>query len=252
MKVLILSLFIVSSLFSNDMQRIENIVNDISELRVKYDECKTQLTLKNNNVASFKASECDCSFIDEKLQMTLSNEKNKNKLLESENKKLLLQIKELNTTIKSQNSVLKSKDSIINKLEVQQIELKKQLLKTKRKKSVVKNRATKVKVDTKVVCQEAKDTNIFPKLVKKEHNLSDVRVSEKVVEVGARAYRLAKDATIYDAINGKKITEWTIRTSFTSNVRSENWIKITGYFINKKWLPSASPMWIQAKDVIKR
>ena len=113
MKILILVMFVLSSLFSNEMQRIENIVKDISKLRVDYEACQNQLALKNNNVSSFKASECDCSDVRKDIEFALLDEKQKNKILlkelndfklsnkENEIEKLKQKIEELENALKN-------------------------------------------------------------------------------------------------------------------------------------------------------
>jgi len=265
MKILILVMFILTSLFSNEMQRIENIVKDISKLRVDYEECQNQLALKNNNVSSFKASECDCSDVRKDIEFALLDEKQKNKILlkelndfklsnkDSEIEKLKQKIEELEKTVKIQYEVLKTKDSLINDYELEVIELK--------KKNVRDKQEDNISVKTDIVCEKPQDTNVFPKLVMKD-NLTAQNLKEKpqefqeikqdIQEVEAAAYKLNQDAKIYDAIDGNEIDSWTIDTSFTSFIRSQNWIKITGYFIDKKWLPSATPMWIRAEMASKK
>ncbi|WP_457749613.1 hypothetical protein [Sulfurimonas sp.] len=85
-------------------------------------------------------------------------------------------------------------------------------------------------------------TNTFPKL----------KMRIKVIHTKASAFRLKKDAPIYNAINGKKIDEWEKGTSFTSNQKTEKFIKITGYFKNKQWVKAEKPLWIRSDDALKR
>jgi len=42
----------------------------------------------------------------------------------------------------------------------------------------------------------------------------------------------------------KVLEQWEKHTSFTSNVKSKNRIKITGYFVNKKWRKASKEMWV--------
>lgn len=262
MKFFVVTLFIFSSLFANEMQRIENIVNDISKLRVDYEECKSQLALKKNSVPSFKANGCDCDDIRKEYTFIIKDEKQKNSILHKEldevklssanDEKLIQKIDELEKRIQSQNNVLKTKDRIIDDLGIQTIELKNKIAKLKEKyKNSLKNTQTKVvEVDKNVVCEKPKDTNSFPKLMMKEEAQEIVvTVEEKAKEVIAGSYQLRMDADIYDAINGNKVDFWTIDTSFTSNVQSENWIKITGYFVGRKWKPSSKSLWLKKQAV---
>ena len=74
----------------------------------------------------------------------------------------------------------------------------------------------------------------------------------KIVHTKASAYRLNKNAFIYNDVNGKKIDEWEKGTSFTSNQRTDKFIKITGYFKNKQWVKAKKSLWIHVNDAFKR
>jgi len=75
---------------------------------------------------------------------------------------------------------------------------------------------------------------------------------EKARFMKASNFRLKLDASIFDKPNGKKVDNWMQNTTFTSNIRTDNWIKITGYFVNKKWRKATKEMWIEADKVFKR
>ncbi|QOY53457.1 hypothetical protein HUE88_06765 [Candidatus Sulfurimonas baltica] len=92
----------------------------------------------------------------------------------------------------------------------------------------------------------AQEENSFPKLAMKE------QYKEKVVAFKAAPFVLQTDSIIYNSINGKKIDEWKKGTSFTSNQKSENWIKITGYFVDRKWKNSKTEMWVKILQVSKK
>lgn len=115
-----------------------------------------------------------------------------------------------------------------------QLEIANNILKTKDKNKV----KTKLKEKKCLVTQE----NSFPKL----------KMRTKLIHTKASAYRLSKNAPIYSGINGEKIDEWEKGTSFTSNQRTGKFIKITGYFIHKKWVKSKKPLWVNADDAYKR
>ena len=74
----------------------------------------------------------------------------------------------------------------------------------------------------------------------------------KIQKFKASAFRLNKDTDIYDGVGGKKIDRWESGRSFTSGVRTKNYVKITGYFINRKWRASPKEMWVKAVDANKR
>ena len=75
---------------------------------------------------------------------------------------------------------------------------------------------------------------------------------EEVQITKASTYRLSSDGAIYDSPNGKQINSWTKNTSFTSNRKTINWVKITGFFIDKKWKKAKEDMWIKKSQVSKR
>ena len=75
---------------------------------------------------------------------------------------------------------------------------------------------------------------------------------EKLERFKASAFRLNKNAVIYDKVNGEKIDEWNKETSFTSSIKTQNWVKITGYFVDKVWMRSSKELWIKSSDIIKR
>ena len=84
--------------------------------------------------------------------------------------------------------------------------------------------------------------NKFPKL----------KMRTKLIFFKASAFRLKKDAFIYADLNNKKLYKWEKGTSFTSNQKVQDYIKITGYFKNKIWVHSTIPLWVKITDVIKR
>lgn len=240
--IFIFIFFTANSLFANEMLRIRAIVDDISDLRVDYEECQAQLQLKNNTVPAFKAQKSDCSNTEKKYEFMLQKEFTKLEETNYKNKELKKQITLLENKIKLQESVLKTKDNLINELNSKTTNLEKKLVKVQRSKSKVQV-IYKKSIETK---------NKFPKLMMKEDSVVHLNTKEKIRSVQASSYRLIKDAKIYNKINGEIIDSWSMATSFTSNKRSQNWVQITGYFINKKWLPSPKSMWIKIDAVVQR
>jgi hypothetical protein len=261
MKLLLALLIFAFSLNANEMKRIEAIVNDITKLRADYEECQRET---------------------KSYEMQLKDERDKNRILlqelnsfknlykrEIEYKNKILK---LENQIKKQEKLLKikensKKDLILNNVVIEET-------KEKDKKTLV----IKEKIVENIVLQKCEEPNPFPKLVmKKEFSKSDTKIEkpkkiEKVKEVPkiektveskkiveekqerfkASAFRLNKDAIIYDALNGKKLDSWEKETSFTSSIKTQNWVKITGYFVDKVWMRSPKEMWIKSSDVIKR
>lgn len=90
------------------------------------------------------------------------------------------------------------------------------------------------------------------KRLKHVHLKSIIKEQERIIKTKASAYRVNKDANIYDRINGKVIGKWERRTSFTSNERTQHWIKITGFFVEKVWRSAQKEMWVKVVDADKR
>jgi len=165
MRLFVLSIFFISTLFAGDMQQIEKIFDNISTLRVDYERCQKELKSKVvHSVSKVKKG------IDYK------------KLYEQE---------------KAKNRVL--------------------VLELKRK-------------------------------VKQKSHLEEIVVKSNK----ASAYRLLIDADIYDGIDGKVMDNWEARTSFTSSQRTALWVKITGYFVDKRWQKAKRSLWIKSDKVFKR
>lgn len=110
----------------------------------------------------------------------------------------------------------------------------KNLLKTKQKpiEDIVVNDVNYLKTQT----------NTFPKL----------KMRMKIIHTKPSAFRLNKNASIYDGVNGVKIDEWEKGTSFTSNQRSDKFIKITGFFKNRQWVKAEKSLWVKVEDALKR
>jgi len=178
-KTVFICLVLVFSVFGDDIDRVESIVKDIQNLRIKYDKTRESL---------------------DKCRYKLKDEQQKNLLIK----------KKLNFL----NKLLKAKNKEIAKL----------------KKGAVPKKSVKI----------SQEQNNFPKL------------QMKIQKFKASAFRLNKDTDIYDGVGGKKIDRWESGRSFTSGVRTKNYVKITGYFINRKWRASPKEMWVKAVDANKR
>ena len=109
----------------------------------------------------------------------------------------------------------------------------------------LKNKNNLLKSKEKIIKKLRKKKENFPKLMMKD----EVGQKDELVRFKATSYRLKYDSIIYNGINGKMITKWVKATSFTSSVKTKSWIKVTGYFVNKKWIPSKKDMWIKIKQV---
>ena len=178
---LLFSVFTLELYASQEIQRIDSIVNDITALRKEYRE-------------------------------KLLEEKKRNSILSQENKRYRQKISNLKNKIKSMQTLLKNrKNSTENQI-------------------------------TAPVCKEE---NPFPKLKLKE-NMS-------VEHFKARAFHFTKTADIYAGMNSSKVIgRWDKGTSFTSNIKTQVRVKITGYFVNKVWTKAKKEMWVELSNVTKK
>ncbi|MEA3371627.1 MAG: hypothetical protein U9Q40_09840 [Campylobacterota bacterium] len=235
MKFLLVVLILGFSLNADDMKRIEAIVGDITKLRVEHDNCQVQ---------------------SKTYQLELKDEREKNRILHQElnsfkglykrEMEYKTRIQNLENKIKKQALLLKSKEKSKNNS-------------NQNKKIATKTTENTLESITSVKCEES---NPFPELrMKKEFIQSDKKSVEtlklqkpveKIEKFKASAFRLNKNAAVYNSIDGQIVEEWEKDRSFTSSVKTQNWIKITGYFVDRVWMSSSKDIWIKSSDTIKR
>ena len=251
MKYLIVAMVLGVSLYAGEMDRIEAIVQDIENLREEYNVCKKELeskTVKNDG---------------DKYQKLLNKEKLKNTVLEAKNEMLSEQIansKKLNNkNDKSNNKEISSLLSKENKQNILIKEYKKEIESKDKEIVSLKNQINKKILKKELQPEVCKDDNPFPKLVMKEKNkkikkvvVDSVDSIELETTFKASAFRLNKDSDIYDSIDGKILYTWEKRRSFTSSTMTQNWIKITGYFVDKEWRKADKELWVIKTNTIKR
>ncbi len=188
---LLFLMFAIELCASEEMQRIDSIVNDITMLRKSYEE-------------------------------KLLYEKEKNIILEQEKRTSQRKIQNLENEIEKLQTLLKNREKQV------------------KKEIVVKEKIKKIVLQS--ACQ---DENPFPKL-----KLKKLEKQSKLHYFKASAFRLKESANIYAGMNTMKVLQkWEKHTSFTSNIKSEKRIKITGYFVNKKWTKATHEMWVDLTDV---
>jgi len=141
-------------------------------------------------------------------------------------------IKDLNNQINIYKKDLKIKENTIKKLSLEESS------KVKIKENSLKN------LDS----NKCETVNSFPKLMMKEK----FQKKEQLEFFPASAFRFNKQSAVFDAIDGDVVETWEEHTSFTSNQRTKNWIKITGYFVNKVWQAATRELWVKSSDVTKR
>jgi len=153
----------------------------------------------------------------------------------------------------------KEKNSILNKeinSLITALKKAKKELKTKENENKISKNDLKIISKNKINLQKCMDSQIiqddnpFPHLQMKKEFQTDE--DEILSTFKASSFRLNRSADIFNGISGEKIDEWEKSRSFTSNVRSKNWVKITGYFVDKIWRPSADELWVKTIDVTIR
>lgn len=145
--------------------------------------------------------------------------------------------------VKTYSDKLQHQEDIIQKFEKKELEYKQRIMQLQEQlqklQKLKKPKKVFFKKQKSVVC---KDDNPFPKLkLKKKY--------QNITVTKAHTYKLIHNASIYNNFDGSVIDDWEQETSFTSNIRSEDMIKITGYFVKKSWVKAAKDMWIKAEDV---
>ena len=247
MRLLLISLILVSIIMADDIARMESIVKDVGELRQKYEHCQDKLDQIDTAPEQCAVNQIE---LKERHQEILVLEKKSEEL----EKKYALEIEKIKDTCKELNeekqklekeiTILKTGSQVSkDKYSTSNANLKKELSEVKEK-------------NTKNLSQEKK----FPVLVMQEgyEDLQKTEIqAEDKVEVfdwnASETYRLKNEAKIYDGIDGNICDTWEEKRSFTSMHRNTDWIQITGYFIDKKWKSSRDEsLWVKSKDAFKR
>ncbi len=225
MKIFLITILLTLFVSADEMQRIDSIVKDISKLREDYARCQMSLKSKEPiqvDIVKYQQNDDEVK----KYKRLLRDEKEKNSILKVEINSLHLSLKKIKNK--------KIKKSNIDK-EVNLIEL----------------------------CSNIKEieANPFPKLIPKEAKV-EKKIEIKKIEIkkeieiktkgGAKTYRLNKQSSIYDLPNGKIIDSWESESSFTSSKETASWVKITGYFVDRKWQRSKKDLWVKQSDTTFR
>ena len=212
MKFLWITLLSIMALNADEIQRINSIVNDITQLRSDYAYCQTKLMDR---------------------EIKLKDEKEKNALI----------IKELDATNRSTNNSDNTNHN--DKLKIEKLE---KML--KKKDALLKKIAHENSVLLAKINAKTKDS--FPKLVMKEKYQNNIEDDKSIHYFKASAFRLTKESTIYSDLKNTFFDKWEKETSFTSGERTATMIKITGYFVDKTWRKATQEMWVKAENTLKR
>ena len=270
MKQIIIAMCISVFAMADEFDRMESIVLDIKNLRADYTECKKELKSKSTNKILVKTN------VENRLEIELFET---NKMMQEY--KTLLNEERLKNTKNNEKSNINLINLVKTKEDNKKIKNKKNIENLKAKyEKIIKNRDNKIiylknkikSIDKTIIIEKkiCEDDNPFPQLmmknslkkstnrevtkpkqtinIKKENEAS----LEKKVDTKARTYRLSKESNIYDDVNGNILYTWENKTSFTSTKMTQNWIEVTGYFIDRKWLKAKKSLWLEKVNATVR
>lgn len=237
-------------------------------------------------VSEFKRNEteqADSDMFKLRKEIKASEEKSREFEETIENLRAEIEKTKSNDTKMQKHSADLSQASVVAALKNEMSALKKKLLATEEKRKSLENvckprraannKKTTKTSKTKTVCM---DDNPFPKLMMKDPEKTQPKTPKKktldkvkevpnkiegtsptafagqIVRHEGRTYRMRCESLIYDAAKTEVIAVWEEKTSFTSNMYKGDWIKITGYFVDRKWQRSTQELWVKAEDTIKR
>ena len=228
-------LALITLLWGDEIERINALVKEIEGMRTGYEKCQEQLQLwkglskEQNNT---------------KAEVHTRSLKSLQETTKKEMSKLHTQIKSLENQIKEYENSLKTKSQEMERLQKEIARLK-----ASQKAASAKNQRTKE-------CKE--NSVIVIKEEKKQHLSLDgqkgvvLDKNYKITTTRPKTFRTLREADIYDKPEGKKIDRWVKGRSFTSYIESGNWVKITGYFVNRKWTEAKKDLWIRKSDAFER
>lgn len=262
MKYIYLTFFLSVFAVANEISRMESIVQDIEKLRSNYTECMKErkatsankLLLTNDLDESLKIELAKTKKLLEEYKTLLEKEKVKNTLLVSQMDDLV----KLATNEKSKKineNILEDKlknEKVKNKSLSDNLKAKYENI-IKNKDNIILSLKNKINNTKKTIIMEKEiciDDNPFPNLMMKENIQKQASID--VLNFKTGTYRLNKESQIYDAIDGDVLFVWEDRSSFTTTKVTQEWIKITGYFIDKKWTKAEKNLWVKKVNATLR
>jgi len=269
-KYIYLTFFLSVFAVANEISRMESIVQDIEKLRSNYTECMKErkatstnkLLLTNDLDESLKIELAKTKKLLEEYKTLLEKEKVKNTLLVSQMDDLVklqdVKSEKLATNEKSKKineNILEDKlknEKVKNKSLSDNLKAKYENI-IKNKDNIILSLKNKINNTKKPIIMEKEiciDDNPFPNLMMKEN--IQKQASTDVLDFKTGTYRLNKESQIYDAIDGNVLFVWEDRSSFTTTKVTQEWIKITGYFIDKKWTKAEKNLWVKKVNATLR
>jgi chromosome segregation ATPase len=203
---------------------------------------------------------------------TLKTEQNS--MLESKTQKINAKLKYMDKISQEKDKALKYLRSENKRLTLENektLSLTKEIAKLKNELAeAIKNRDESYKMHDKSLMALEKEVlklkdslkAPLPKTHNKEEAFAHLKMKEgyeylqgedKIDWSASGTYRLKHDSKIYDAIDGKVVDTWEKQRSFTSAYYQDGWVKVTGYFVDKKWQSAKDKsLWIKRKDAYRR
>ncbi len=235
--------------YANEVERINRLVDEVKQLRLNCDACEEKLLHCENG----KEMEKDESFSKD-CEVTLQDEKEKSEILLREIDANARKEHHYETHIKDLQIELSHAQAALAEQSKENEKLKKQLKQLQKQLQEIKHAHTQKKPKTQLPPKELvvtlKDEKV--RLALDEQGRVVVKKRSDIVITKPKIFRTKRDAKIYNAINGKIVTRWEKGTSFTSYIESGEWIKITGYFVDKKWTKATRELWIKKVDAKER
>lgn len=275
-------IMIITTLFleANEIGRMEAIIQDIEDLRKDYNKCMKELDIKNivnvipeNNTDNYRIKQLK----EENKQMReykrlLNRERMKNTMLIANMDTLkknpsseILNDTNSNASNNKYEKLLISKEKEVKVLKTlkndysNQLETKEKVIISLKNKINALEKNTIQLAEKEILCA---DNNPFPTLIMKapeekelereKNNTIVNKTSQIEEEIDPSTFKLIKQSYIYASVNGNILDTWKIKTTFTSNIKTQNWVKITGSFDEGKWIQATKEMWIKKENVMKR
>ena len=230
------------ALGGDEIQRIESIVNDVTQLRLEHDACRERLVQlekaageerKCDNEAALQARIAE-------LETALAQARESERMSRRSLKHAEEQVDQLNQLVSEQKRHIATLNGP-------------QTVRVAKEKAEVPTPCREVNPFPELVMKSEPEAAVVPPLPVKAPQTRTVTAKDETVLFKASAFRLREDAEIYDAPGGNVVEQWEAHTSFTSNMKRSGWIRITGYFVDRKWRPAGNrELWVQEAVTLKR
>lgn len=250
MKTIILSLCTVSLLYGSGPNESHAILSEVAKLRQKYEECRSG-QCQINGIAPEVYQKCDKerrAAIEKIAQQQKTIARLEKQINEMRGQKLALHEPKGGGVAPSAAVKIKTPPPSAKKLPLPPPKLCK-----------VEPTAASGEKNPQSVTNESERERLkrLLELERKNHPAEKPLPPPKnfaATDKTPAAYRMKSDATIYDAPEGKPLFTWEAQRSFTSGMKSGEWVRITGYFVNRKWQATRENenLWVRESDVIRR